>query len=356
MGTLKRRSSVCNVNVQAALAIAPAAMEEDCGCCTLKFQSPGGDALPGLAKLTMATHSRERLGTSARALMSLRSMLKRALVAKADFVMIFDFRHGLPDAQMMEGLLQFCEAHKTAIASKAKAVALLIKDNIFDAVAQGSVGKCVRACLPGCPSLVCHDEAAARDFFLASTGDAAGRCGAFVSVVDVLESPQQCPRVDSRGEQLVASLAPLRSPSRSQSPSRFQAERVTAKAAPTFHTLPNGDVRVIQSPSRDVILSEARSDWSSRGSTSSGSLSDGELPDVAALRFRCSRKMLQELVGAYFHVAELVVDAEDEATQRQTSKCPAGCFGGLKLFFRFGCFEGISLFIDLFDSPKAKVR
>jgi len=103
--------------------------------------------------------------------------------------------------------------------------------------------------------------------------------------------------------------------------------------APTLHTLPNGDVRVIQCAPKDILVNDqAHSRQTSEMQTTiskmsfaSSVASFADLPQLDTLNLKCSRQQLQKLVGAYFHVGELVVDAEMEACRQQTRKCTPRC-------------------------------
>jgi hypothetical protein len=84
----------------------------------------------------------------------------------------------------------------------------------------------------------------------------------------------------------------------------------------TFHNLPSGDVRVIQSLPGDVR-------GVSKDNPCEYSDGLGDDRDVAphgagagaftALKFKCRREQMQQFIGACFHVGELISDAETES-------------------------------------------
>eukprot|EP00403_Amphidinium_massartii_P021476 CAMPEP_0178390566 /NCGR_PEP_ID=MMETSP0689_2-20121128/10713_1 /TAXON_ID=160604 /ORGANISM="Amphidinium massartii, Strain CS-259" /LENGTH=384 /DNA_ID=CAMNT_0020011081 /DNA_START=219 /DNA_END=1372 /DNA_ORIENTATION=+ len=241
-----------------------------------------------------------------------------------------------------------------------RAAVVQVRENIFTTVRLGLVSAFVRTCLldpfgpvgaTGCPLLICRDDVVAREFCEASHrawalngqtfGPLAG--SGFVSLDNVSEdrsapetsSPATSKDVSSAG--CVASLAPgIRRPGRGIAAPG--STTLPAAAITTLHELPNGDVRVIQSPARDVVLSSASSSSGSKSdtdstaagssskggsaATSTGSIhSSGSGTDlsrsVAALKFECPAERLQPLVGTHLHVGELVFDAEVESYKRR---------------------------------------
>merc|ERR1719265_1208852 len=104
-----------------------------------------------------------------------------------------------------------------------------------------------------------------------------------------------------------------------------------ARGAQTFHTLPNGDVRVIQSPAQDIIVGAVvdaaqqviENSISSLSSFKSSEFSNCELNQMtalAALKFDCSTEKLEKLIGVHFHLGELIVDTEMVSLSRGWAK------------------------------------
>lgn len=270
MGSLRRKVSVVDVRAQPSLLVAdmegavawPELAEVDCGCCVLSFRS-GGLELPGLACLHIRLNNK---GWNRRTSVEFAlTVLARVLSLGVDFVVTYDFRSHSPQPSFTQGLSEFFKEHKEQWSGRLKSAAVLVKDSIFDTAAQGPFGGFLQACELCCPFLVCHGEAAAEEFFrmgLASPPAQQDSSAApFVSVVDVREAPRpDDPRTcaSSRTSKLwqkmgcaapeyscIASLATLRS---------RQGSAEAFEQALTFHMLPIGDMRVIQSPPGDVVL------------------------------------------------------------------------------------------------------
>uniref|UniRef100_A0A7S4SVR6 Uncharacterized protein n=1 Tax=Alexandrium monilatum TaxID=311494 RepID=A0A7S4SVR6_9DINO len=301
-------------------------VEVDCGCCMLSLRS-GGPALPGLACLDIRLNN-----TMRRNLEWLFQRLITVLSLGIDFVVTYDFRSQPPAPTFTQALAEFWKEHEDQCAQRLKSTALLVKDSIFDTAMQRPIGGFIQACALGCPFLVCHGQAAAQEFFQAGaskasqTQEIAGL--PFVSVVDVQEAPQPATArpglLEAGAASCIASLAPLRP--RSPLGGAYQD-------AHTFHMLPNGDVRVIQSPPGDVVLQGGS--WHQQGegkrpprqgaADSSAALASNGASVVAALKFACPRDQLQQLIGAHFHLGELVIDAEIESASRSQSKRSGAC-------------------------------
>jgi len=66
-----------------------------------------------------------------------------------------------------------------------------------------------------------------------------------------------------------------------------------------------------------------------------------DLSAVAALKFECPRDQLDKLVGAHFHIGELMIDAEIESHTHQAR----GFSGTIKDFGVMGCLKGIQLMV-----------
>lgn len=266
--------------------------------------------------------------------------LERALSDGVELVVTYDFR-GLPAARVLtQGLAtmhSLCNGERAHLLRRAKSAAMLVKENIFFQATVGFVGSFVQVLGPGCPILVCHNEVAAEDFFRIRAGAAVP--STFVSVVGV--------DVTRSGEACVASLAPLEplAGARSAHPA---AAKLHAEAPSTYHMLPNGDVRVIQSPPRDIIMGKVAEELNGEDLTYSetaakcasyGALGSGNLPALAGLLFVGSTgDSLRHLIGAHFHVGELVVDAEAESFSRRMSKsrtsAQSRCYGGITIMLQ----------------------
>jgi hypothetical protein len=216
----------------------------------------------------------------------------------------------------VEGLAKlrkfFREDNRTLILQKAKSAAVLVRGNIFVEATISLLRRFldVLAPSPSCPFLVCHSEAAAEEFFRVAIG-AATPC--FVSVVGV----QPMRKTSNGSETCVASLAPL-------SKATCGNLKTHAEAPSTYHMLPNGDVRVIQSPPCDIVMGQPVTSVPEEGiadvptkTGSAGALCRGDLPSVAALLFKGPTESLRRLIGAHFHVGELVADAEMESLSRR---------------------------------------
>mmetsp|Transcript_61227 Transcript_61227/g.145770 ORF Transcript_61227/g.145770 Transcript_61227/m.145770 type:complete len:412 (-) Transcript_61227:222-1457(-) len=369
MGSLRRCSSircsgiddgVASVELKPdqkpSLIIPESLAQVSCGPCTLSVTAHAS----GLAHIVVRTHmaywskgDKERLLEA----------LARVCELGVDFFATFDLRahqHVHPYiTKVLTNLTSGGECWQ-----RLRAAVVQVRENIFTTVRLGLVSAFVRTCLldpfgpvgaTGCPLLICRDDVVAREFCEASHrawalngqtfGPLAG--SGFVSLDNVSEdrsapetsSPATSKDVSSAG--CVASLAPgIRRPGRGIAAPG--STTLPAAAITTLHELPNGDVRVIQSPARDVVLSSASSSSGSKSdtdstaagssskggsaATSTGSIhSSGSGTDlsrsVAALKFECPAERLQPLVGTHLHVGELVFDAEVESYKRRYTAC-----------------------------------
>mmetsp|Transcript_43081 Transcript_43081/g.133325 ORF Transcript_43081/g.133325 Transcript_43081/m.133325 type:complete len:422 (+) Transcript_43081:143-1408(+) len=341
--------------------------EVDCGCCILSLRR-GGLSLPGLASLQIRLESKSSRGRQARPSVEwLLPILSRVLSAGIDFVVTYDFRSHSPAPLFAQGLANFFEEHREQWAGHSKSAAVLVKDSLFDTASQGPLRGFIQACSLGCPVVVCHGEAAAEEFFRSGPAGPPPPQDTdvtpFVSVVHVQEAdnPSNGGVNTPDPSSCIASLAPLR-PSAGSPDSYSDAH--------TFHVLPNGDVRVIQSPPRDVVLrvdsmGKKREEAARGGQRPDGAAGPGVPAEVlsfpafavsgnnstssavAALKFECPTEQLQPLVGAHFHLGELVIDAEIESASRESERrhhaggdfalsvrckrIPGSCFDGLNM-------------------------
>jgi len=267
----------------------------------------GSSTLPGVARLEI-TLSRSSCPRSNMALFE--AVLQKVLDLGVSLEVTFDFREHPPGAAFTSRFARIRRRHSARWCRQVVSAALIIKDNIFAAVA-GPVSRFMELCKLGAPVLVCHAKGSADEFFRAGhrepgpgPGPRAARGSAephaaagFVSLVEITEFP----------EYLLARVESWRG----------SDERVSVEGAPPHsvaHVMPNGDVRVIQSAPQDIMFEIEP------GTT-------GELPaqcpgpgallrNAAALKFTCDMDRLMPFAGAHFHAGELVVDADAESAQR----------------------------------------
>jgi len=201
----------------------------------------------------------------------------------------------------------FCEESRASKLRKAKLAALLFKGSIFVEETVAFLGEFVELITPSCPLILSHSQTTARNFFRSTIGGEMS--GGFVSLVAVEPGKHTAPDTET----CVASLAPL-----SKTSGIFKAH---AEAPPTYHMLPNGDVRVIQSPPADIVmgrpvLSNIAEDKDIEIADapvklgSGAALSCGELPSVSALLLKGPQEGLRRLIGVHFNIAELLIDAD----------------------------------------------
>jgi hypothetical protein len=116
-----------------------------------------------------------------------------------------------------------------------------------------------------------------------------------------------------------------------------------------FHTLPNGDVRVIQTPPQDliraVVLHDNEEDESGRGDEpktvfpSASEMLITEATAAITLMFECTIQQLKLFTGAHFHIGELVVDADlSSIVRREVCERRKDCVGQA-----YGCDALLSL-------------
>jgi len=370
MGSLRRKVSVHNISLQPPKQV-EAKREEakkldmvdwsqlalvDCGCCTLSLKQ-GDTNLSGIAVLEIRMRSCRAFRIKQVILDWLLPVLLRVLNMNIDFVIRYDFRDQRPTPSFAQGLAAFIDDNAEQFAERLKSAVVLIEDTIFVAAAQGLVGSFIKACLPGCPCLICHGEAAAQEFFRTSVGSTSVELNPttvpFVSVAGVKEAPLRPSRDDSLAmPAYLASLKPLQPNLDTIGSTTDAGNGCHAEASHTVHMLPNGDVRVIQSPPHDLVIRASSPDCPTDETSkdeqpkdeevkplASGIFSATDLSAVAALKFECSRDQLDKLVGAHFHMGEIMIDAEIESYTHQ-ARALSGTFKDLGVM---GCLKGIQL-------------
>lgn len=288
-----------------AVAQAMPQIRENCGHCTVTLEG-FGPALPGVCHFVLSTEGKMPPADLGESIRLLTAVLDTLLQVSMPFVATLDFQSDPPEP-ITAHLSRFFEKHRERLRSRQKAIALLIKENIFSAVGTGLLLYWFKASFPWCPSLICHANDSSQEFFrwVAADGNASTQnVSAFVSVAEVLEATD-----GHASRSILASLRPLMK--RPCSIDHMVPQ--LAGAAPTLHSLPNGDVRVIQSPPRDVIVADGSANRMGRGSPSSSSKPD---LGAVALKFRCSKSRLAQLQGSHFHIGELLIDAEKESDSR----------------------------------------
>lgn len=280
----------------------------------------------------------------------LSSMLLTVLSTSSHFAVLYDFRSQAPELCFVDSLGLLWKEHSHIWAGRMKFAALLVTDNLFHAAASGGVVALLQAQQAlSCPFVVCHAKAAAEEFFRVGLDDLQAdepdvqRDAPFVSVVEVEDDVNASAHACSPGG-CRACLAPLR-------PGSGDAEH-------TFHMLPNGDVRVIQSaPGAVVVKREAPKQLGPKaaGAKACGASATSTMRSV---KFQYSTERLRKLIGTYFHVGELVIDAEYDSFLRcgagairapllAPQKVSRGCLGGVQSLLHnyvqrlFGFLEGV---------------
>jgi len=372
MGSLRRKVSVHNISLQAPKPVEakPEVAKKldmvdwsqlasvDCGCCTLSLKQ-GDQNLLGIAVLEIRMRSCRTFRIKQTILDWLQPVLSRVLNMNIDFVIRYDFRNQHPTPSFAQGLAAFIDDNAEQFADRLKSAVVLIEDTIFVTAAQGLVGSFIKACLPGCPCLICHGEAAAQEFFQTSVGSTSVELNPapapFVSVAGVREAPLHPSRNDSVPmPACLASLQPFLPNLGMLGSATNAGNGGHAKVPHTVHMLPNGDVRVIQSPPRDLVIRGSSPDFPTDEISkdkqpnddqvkplASAIFSGTDLSAVAALKFECPRDQLDKLVGAHFHIGELMIDAEIESHTHQAR----GFSGTFKDFGVMGCLKGIQLMV-----------
>jgi len=352
MGSLRRCASIRCAGLEEGVVQekrrTPAVIPDDlkkvsCGPCTLTVTAHGSGLVHIVVRTQLASWNpgeKERLLEA----------LNRVLALGVDYFATFDLRaHQQVNphiVKILTGGLTGGECWR-----RLRAAVVQVRENIFTTVRMGIVSAFVRTCLldpfgpvgsTGCPLLICRDDGVAREFCEAShrAYSVDGRMPStlasapgFVSLDNISDGNAGVDSVVAKDccAGCVASLAPgIRRRGRGAPvPSGVASAGIT-----TLHELPNGDVRVIQSPARDVVLSSTSPSGNQdevRGRTvapapSTGSMhssaSGAELSrSVAALKFECPAERLQPLVGTHLHVGELVFDAEVESCKRRYTAC-----------------------------------
>lgn len=342
--TMNRRAS--GLDVLSVIQAMPD-IRESCGNCTVRHEG-FGPVLPGFCHLSITMCEEVTRTELSQTLRSLDVVLESVLKSPMPFVATLDF-HVDPPEQIAELLALFFKKHRECMRDRLKGIALVIEENIFSAVARGCTLCWFKTSFPWCPSLICHGEASAQEFFKWNVGSEAStsNLSSFVSVADVLDATCDGNRTASRS--ILASLRPLLR--RPDSVGHLVPQ--LNGAAPTLHSLPNGDVRVIQSPPRDVIVADDGNEL--RGSSKE---STPGLPQTVALKFQCSRARLAQLQGSHFHIGELLIDAEYESANRMQRReesclncnCNCNCCFCVFMFMIDTAFERMLAKLDMFGS------
>jgi len=329
--------------------------EVDCGSCTVALRSPA-EGLPGAARLEIRPRA-SAASPSPLDPVRLADALRRVVNFEVDFVMLLDFQERPPSPDLAQGLAEFCREAGEAWRLRLRAAALLIKDNILRSATRLPVCGFLSACPLACPLVLCRGEAAAAAFFRAGLRhDASGAAGAsgssFVALVDAQDCPAKAPPARAPGASCLAPAASCLArlaPMAHRDPSFSQAH--------TFHVLPNGDVRVIQSPSKDMVFAEhARTGHTTAGSNdkvaplTAGSRTSlgADMGALGAIRFECSKEQLRHLLGAHLDIGELLADREavphraagpqaaaTEGARGLPATCCARLHSGLRGFLAF---------------------
>lgn len=376
MGSLRHTVSVNHIALaaqQPAEAVrTPAQLSQiDCGLCTLSFES-GGIALPGLACLKI--RMRQTPSRFPAAEQRFLSALEKVLESGIDFVLTYDCRRcstKYVETPFAKSLIKFCEAHATQWSRRLKAVAVMVLDNIFVAAMDGIISNFLAACVVSCPLVLCHGKAEASDFFKASIGGKVQGLSSnnldaehknftnFVSIVDVHKAPQEAKDKGSSGspDQCLACLSTsLKQKCTGSRPNVISC----ARAAQTFHMLPNGDVRVVQSPDQDVIVGavvDAAQQVIENSISSLSSFKSNEfgcelnnMTASAALKFDCSSEKLEKLIGVHFHLGELIVDTEMESVSRRCARAAERAKvdeSSTTKNYHNACFQGVRMLFSL---------
>lgn len=330
------------MSIDIAAACTPQAVKqlaadlEVCDLLDFSYQQPEFSCCLGVACLKIRPSGP---GCRAAALESLVAGLGGVLNAGVDITVTYDFRDQGPSPRFTQAMSRFCLARSRDWGKRLRSTALLVKDNIFSAVAQGPVHGFMRACHLGDSFVVCHGEAVAQDFHRATApvpepglgpascvartpnsrhratssrprprfGSDSSETDPFVCVKEVLEGGLSA---------CMVSLEPFACKSRAGSISEGDAVEAPLQAH-TFHMQTNGDVRVIQTPAQSVVVGSARAAKANEEPRWARATSGEAGKDMAALRFHRPREQLAHLAGAHFHAGELVVDAEAEALNRE---------------------------------------
>lgn len=328
----------------------------DCGDCVLSFRplelgAWHSEDEVGLGDFSNLSHlvirSRWRLNFNREAARKqLRSALRRVLDSDTPFVATLDFRgygseatKGGCEAGWAKDLRDFCAKHSAEWNRSLQAAAVLMEARLFEVAARGSVGAFCQAALAPSPFVICHSESVAAEYFRATLdGDEALAsimpvppsmiaCPPeyrppspldFVAIAGVFEVPTARKSRGGTRTTAIASLKPLLPPqleglvAPGTPPQDVEAPSVQVR--PVYNVLPNGDVRVVQSPARDVLLMP-RAD--TVAAEAMKAVADST---ISALKFECAAATLQLLVGAHLHLGELMIDAEVESMRREHAR------------------------------------
>lgn len=362
-------NGLCRKESTADVFLPPAVMKAALGMTTPLEQGPveikrqgcvlslrgGGLAAPGRTPLLVLTSNgrKENCACDSASEEKFFEMLEQTVVTSGrDLSVIYDIRGGKIDSgtgkRSSPNLANLCaflgnEQRATAILRGARSIAILVAGNIFKEDTLSPLRSFLGELAPSCPFLISHSASVAEDFFEVVRG---GEVSFFVSVVGVQ------PAMDTNDvKTCVASLTPM---SKATGVRNLHAH---AESPSTYFKLPNGDVRVIQSPPYDVVMGQsmtgevvAETEHAGDSSCESASryirpkpsyaLCRGDLPSITALLFQApTAESLQMLKGAHFHIGELVADAEMESRSRARVRSQSKKRLGLAKFLYF-------LFID----------
>lgn len=311
----------------------PMGSEVDCSAFVLRFSK---------------AHGRSRLEIAfcgglcnAPALQSLEGALSAAVAHQA--VLVYDLRlSGDVHQDILVDLKVFWHADPTR-SKRVRCAVFLVHGNIVEKACDRQFGALLQACCLICPFVATQSPKTAEDFIQrclmpegASPSASLTKAAAFLTLVNV----QDCS----------SSPKPLREGESTASLTTFQApQKGAADMGAVLHTLPNGDVRVIQSPMQEAmnhLPSEAV--FARTASTVSSFCSmAGDLRDALTVRLPCTIEVLEQLKGCSFEAKELAHDTARELRARAgerklstwsvagTFTCSRCCAGGLMAFLGF---------------------
>lgn len=311
----------------------------ECGYCTISFE-PSSPWLPSIAHLSVRVQRRAR-GVRHRRLWA---AIEQALSADTDFVMTYDLRtHKQLGPGFLLDLVLVQREHIQQLMKRVKAVVFLVKENLFVAVAKrflSDLGGLMKRYMSLCPFSICHSEFAASEFFRLCLEprdplreeEAFELEKSFVTLTQVIDLPDQNVGALSAPTSLAwfspCSTEQTAPGSNGSSPSAGHLGEQLCSDDPSFFTLPNGDVMVIQNTPDGVVkkplheqvdggFCEDKTDGQSRASGTSDHKEGGDAPAVFALKFACPVVFLQPCVGVHFHLGEIMADAEMESLSQK---------------------------------------
>lgn len=330
MGGLRRTASVLPDTLQKPAILEdlkqpPHFLDVECGLCKITFKCDVAE-MPETCHMRITFTDNCPKASTSQCVNEMKAVLNQIQDAGVDYVTTFDFREQpRPNMRHVGPVLAgLCDKRAKTWGRRSKSIALVVPGNMFATVANGSLAKFIEDCgLDVCPMVMCHEDAVAAEFFKNSAhGDSsAATCSSFVSVTGLREVGTACYSFLCPWSPAIQSVSGSgRSSFYGKDHEKHTRAAVEAPKL-SMHTLDNGDVRVIQLPPSDVMVTKNQALTPLAGTSAVGKGPSSALQHaIEGVIFKCSPRTMKHLIGITFHLGELVIDADSESCFQRGEK------------------------------------